>query len=159
MIIAGIDPGKTGGIALVDTLISGSEQACPMPITGKEIDGHTIAGLLANADLVVLEKVASRPGQGVASMFKFGMVYGIIQGICLGGAIPYELVTPQHWKKVVLAGTTKDKDAAIAYCTRRFPHVSLLATERSRNPHDGMADALCLMEFGRRLFAVEAMAA
>ena len=55
------------------------------------------------------------------------------------------------WKKTVLAGTAKDKDAAIEYCRRAFPQVSLLPGPRCRKPHDGMADALCLLEYGRRV--------
>lgn len=153
MIIAGVDPGKTGGIAVCDTENPGRIKACPMPVSGKEIDGEMLARYLSDVNLVILEKVAARPGQGVSSMFKFGMVYGIVQGVCLGRKIPFELVTPQRWKKIVLADTKKDKDAAISYCRRRFPDVSLLATERSRKPHDGMADALCLMEYGRRQIA------
>ena len=153
MIIAGVDPGKTGGIAVIDTSTPNRVKAAPMPIAGKEIDGEMLARYLSDVNLVILEKVAARPGQGVSSMFKFGMVYGIVQGVCLGRKIPFELVTPQRWKKIVLADTKKDKDAAVAYCRRRFPQVSLKATERSRKDHDGMADALCLMEYGRRQIA------
>ena len=156
MIIAGIDPGKNGGLAKQKAI--GLVEAIPMPLTGKEIDGLAIVDFLNGVDLVVIEKVASMPKQGVKSMFTFGKGYGILHGICLGGAIPFELVTPQAWKKIVLANTPKDKSAAIAYCARRFPHVSLLATERSKKPHDGMADALCLMEYGRRVFAREVAA-
>ncbi len=41
--------------------------------------------------------------------------------------------------------------AAIAFVSRRFPGVPLLATPRSRVPHDGIADAVCVAEYGRRL--------
>ncbi len=67
--------------------------------------------------------------------------------------IPHLAVTPQAWKKAVLAGTARDKAAAIAFATRRFPGVPLLATPRSRTPHDGVADAVCLAEYARRLVA------
>ena len=93
--------------------------------------------------------LAFDPGQGVASMFKFGMGYGALLGVAAGLSIPVELTTPQRWKGKVLHGTAKDKSAAVAYCRRAFPSVQLVLP-RCRNPHDGMADALCLLEYGRR---------
>lgn len=156
MIVAGIDPGKAGGLAKQRAI--GTVEVIPMPVAGKEIDGLAIVDFLNGVDLVVIEKVASMPKQGVKSTFTFGKGYGILHGICWGGAIPFELVTPQRWKGTVLAGTSKDKDAAIAYCRRRFPHVSLLPTPRCSVPSDGMADALCLMEYGRRMFGMEVAA-
>jgi hypothetical protein len=67
--------------------------------------------------------------------------------------IPIELVTPQAWKKLILAGTPKDKDASIAYCRRAFPNVPLIPL-RYRVPHDGIADSLCLLQYGLRTFSV-----
>ena len=77
---------------------------------------------------------------------------GDLLGILEALGIPYRLVTPQAWKKTVLAGTTKDKSAAVQFCRRAFPGVSL-TPGRKRVPHDGMADALCLAEYGRQLMA------
>jgi crossover junction endodeoxyribonuclease RuvC len=85
-------------------------------------------------------------------MFKFGFVTGVMHGIISTLAIPLYLVTPQAWKKKILAGTAKDKDAAIDYCRRVYPDVSLLATERSRKPHDGMADALCIARYAQETY-------
>jgi crossover junction endodeoxyribonuclease RuvC len=150
MNIIAIDPGQNGGIAIH---WYGVTAAQPMPLAGKEIDLPAIAEIIRSNTpaLVVIEKVASMPGQGVASTFTFGMGYGQIQGLLAGMGIPYELVTPQAWKKLVLAGTPKDKDAAIAYCRRAFPEVPLVMP-RCRNPHDGMADSLCLLQYGLRSF-------
>jgi len=152
-VIVGIDPGQSGGIAYIHE--SGAASfAYPMPVAGKEIDGHTIAALLREwqPSVVYVEKVHSMPKQGVASTFKFGMGYGVIIGICDALGLPYRLVTPQAWKRQVLAGTTKDKDAAISFVRRAYPHVNLTPGAK-RKPHDGMADALCIAEFGRYLMA------
>lgn len=141
----GIDPGKKGALAAfrdgepVEWLV--------MPLAGKEIDWHAIAAWLKDlgeVSLAVLEKVHSMPKQGVSSTFKFGTCYGGLLGVLAALEIPCHLATPQSWKKRVLEGTEKDKAATIAHCRRRWPTVSLLATERSRKPHDGIADALCL---------------
>jgi crossover junction endodeoxyribonuclease RuvC len=143
-----IDPGLSGGIAI---RYQGKLTAQLLPLAGKTLDLAELANIIRQArpTLAIVEKVHAMPGQGVTSMFTFGMGYGAIQGILATLKIPYELVTPQRWKGVVLAGTTKDKNAAIAYCRRAFPNVSLVPP-RCRKPHDGIADALCLLEYGRR---------
>jgi crossover junction endodeoxyribonuclease RuvC len=142
-----IDPGKKGGIAIYE---NEKVTLLPTPLVGKELDLTQIAFLLKGSSHVVIEKATARPGQGVTSTFTFGMGYGALQGICLALGVPISIVTPQAWKGVVLAGTQKDKDAAIAYCAKAFPSVSLLPTPKSRTPSDGMADALCILEWGRR---------
>ncbi len=102
-------------------------------------------------ELGVIEAVGAMPGQGRGSIFHFGEGYGRWQGMLDALRIPYQVVRPQEWKRVVLAGTARDKVAAIDFVARRYPGVGLLATPRSRVPHDGMADAVCLAEYGRRL--------
>ena len=148
MRIAAIDPGMKGGIATHSGHIVG---AFAMPTAGKEIDCVAIANFLIGfqPDWLVIEKVGAMPKQGVSSTFKFGKGYGSLFGIAAALHIPVELVTPQRWKSKVLHGTKKDKDAAIAYCRRAFPEVSLIPP-RCRTEHDGIADALCLVEYGRR---------
>jgi crossover junction endodeoxyribonuclease RuvC len=150
MNIIAFDPGQKGGIAIHH---NGTTTAQPMPMAGKTLDLPAIAEIVRSAspDIAVLEKVSSMPGQGVASTFTFGCGYGQLQGLLAGLGIPYELITPQCWKKIVLAGTSKSKDAAIAYCRRAFPDVPLVMP-KCRNPHDGIADALCLMQYGLRQF-------
>lgn len=147
--IVGIDPGKAGGVAAID---GDAVHAIPMPIVGKEIDGHELAILLQNLqpDTVIIEKSQAMPGQGVTSMFNYGAGFGRLLGICEALGLPYRLVTPQRWKGVVLAGTAKDKDAAVAFVRRAYPSINL-TPGRKRKAHDGIADAVCLAEYGRQL--------
>jgi crossover junction endodeoxyribonuclease RuvC len=145
-----LDPGLSGAIAIFkDNTVT----AQPFPVAGKALDLAALTKIIQDAapSLAVIEKVASMPGQGVASTFKFGMGYGVLLGITAALGIPTELVTPQRWKGAILAGTPKDKDAAIAYCRRAFPKIQLIQS-RCRTPHDGLADALCLLQFGLREF-------
>lgn len=102
--------------------------------------------------IAVMEKVGAMPKQGVVSTFRFGQGYGTILGVLGALGIRCELVTPQRWKAAILAGTARDKAAAIAWCRRAYPGVPLRRTERCTTDHDGMADALCLAEYGRRSF-------
>lgn len=151
-IIVGIDPGQSGGIALIAE--NGQTASWIMPLAGKEIDGHEVANYLRGLPdvTVFIEKVHAMPKQGVSSTFKFGMGYGLVIGICEALGIPYRLVTPQAWKKTVLAGTTKDKDAAISFVRRAYPSVDLTPGKK-RVPHDGIADAVCIAEYGRQLMS------
>ncbi len=150
MNIISFDPGQKGEIAIHH---QGATTAHPMPLAGKVLDLASIAAIIreASPDIAVIEKVGSMPGQGVSSTFTFGTGYGQIQGLLAGLGIPFELVTPQAWKGLVLAGTPKNKDAAIAYCRRAFPDVPLVMP-RCRTPHDGVADALCLLQYSIRSF-------
>jgi hypothetical protein len=95
------------------------------------------------------------PKHGIVSIFRFGEGYGMWQGALAALGIPYQAVLPQAWKKVVFPGTARDKAASILFAQRRFPSVSLLASPRSKVPHDGIADALALAEFARRILAGE----
>lgn len=152
-----IDPGLSGGVAVLhrDQTIT----AQPMPLAGKELDLITLATLVreVDPDWIVVERVGPMPKQGVVSTFKFGSGYGALLGIAAALQIPTELVTPQRWKGRVLHGTAKDKPAAIAYCRRVFPAIHLVPP-RCRVPHDGIADALCLLEYGRRELTLTAVA-
>ena len=145
-----IDPGLKGGIAFQNHQAT---TAKPLPTAGKDLDLVTLASWIeaAQPQIAVVEKVGAMPRQGVSSTFKFGSGYGGLLGICAALQIPVELVTPQRWKRVVLAGTTKDKGAAISYCRQAFPDVELVQPG-CRKPHDGVADALCLLQFGIREF-------
>lgn len=153
-VIVGIDPGLSGGVAIWDGCIM---RAYPMPTRAlkkgkRDVDVLQIQGdgLLVHPKLVVVEKVGAMPGQGVVSMFTFGKGYGKILGMVETNLWPLEEPTPQKWKAVVLAGTDRSKEAAVAYVKKRFPGVNLLVG-KSTKPHIGMADAVCLCEYGRRL--------
>ena len=147
MIYIGIDPGKNGGIAKINTdtgfvkTVTFSEESLI-----SELEGYF---MFDKSPLrCVLEKVNAMPGQGVVSMFNFGQNYGFIQGVLKAYGIPYELVTPQKWKKEF--SCTSDKNTSIEVCKRLFPNVNLKATDRCRKDHDGMAEALLIAEYGRR---------
>lgn len=94
------------------------------------------------------------PGNGAIALFSLGQSYGAILGVGAALGLRVELVAPQTWKSSVLKGTKKDKDAAIAYCRIAFPDVSLVLP-RCRKPHDGMADAVYLAEYGFRAYMLK----
>ena len=142
----GIDPGKSGGIAYIDTEcgISGTE-----PYSDKAlIDLCNSESRKGQNVMCCLEKVGARPGQGVVSMFSFGQSVGYIKGVLESFRIPYQEISPQKWKKEF--GLNSEKAASAEVCRKLFPDVSLLATPRCKKPHDGMAEALLMAEYARR---------
>ena len=141
----GIDPGKSGAMAVIRP--QGQIEVVPF-------DAVQYSKLMAYVcqefeDITCcVEKVGAMPGQGVVSMFNFGHNLGVIEGLLRAYGIPYQLVPPQTWKKEF--SLSSDKAKSIEVCQKLFPNVSLLATERSRKPNDGMAEALLMAEYARR---------
>lgn len=144
----GIDPGKSGGIACIDTesgvvyTVQYNDKAIIDMCREECWNGRT------EHIMCCLEKVGARPGQGVVSMFNFGLNVGYIKGVLEAFRIPYQEITPQKWKKEF--SLNSDKAASADVCRKLFPNISLLATERSKKPHDGMAEALLMAEYARR---------
>lgn len=143
----GIDPGKTGAIAVMD---DDGILCLEQFNVDKYVDVLSYVGQSTSAkDIkVCLEKVGAMPGQGVVSMFNFGHNLGVIEGILSAFRIPYQLVPPQTWKKEF--SLTGDKAKSIEVCKKLFPWVDLRATDRSRKPSDGLAEALLMAEYARR---------
>ena len=146
--IVGIDPGITGAVAVLTD--SGEFVAVhdmpTMKLGDKKNQVHapSLAKMLRFIEprMVVLESVHAMPGQGVTSMFNFGMGYGAIKGVLAGIGVPYKDATPQKWKKACgLIG--KDKDAARLLAIELWPEASL-----SRKKDCGRADALLIAKFG-----------
>lgn len=149
----GIDPGLTGALALLedDNSISDLLDMPVMPLTGKRNQVNSahlsqIIKIWISGEKVTptayLEQVSARPGQGVSSMFGFGVSYGIVQGVLAAVGVPVVLVTPQQWKKRAgLIG--KEKDMARTIAQRLYP-----LAELSRKKDIGRADALLIARFG-----------
>lgn len=143
MIYIGVDPGKNGGIAIID-----SDGAIAFPFSEERLLIELDDIAQEYECICYLEHVHAMPKQGVSSTFNFGMNFGFIQGVLKAYEIPYELVTPQKWKKEF--SCTSDKNTSIEVCKRLFPGVNLKATDRCKKDHDGIAEALLIAEYGRR---------
>ena len=155
----GIDPGNTGAIAFLShddqffdvinmpLMANGKKQQINPAELKKEIERLMVFRLKEPSnenDLysVYIEKASAMPGQGVSSMFNFGMGYGIIQGVVSSIGLPYQLVTPQSWKKKAsLIG--KDKDNARTLAQQLYPEAPL-----GRKKDIGRADAILIARFG-----------
>lgn len=158
MMIIGIDPGQTGGIAFIRDGVCLHLYDTPTEAIkkGKGIKNEYLPAHMAEilktygtttSTHCYLEKVGAMPGQGVTSMFNFGKGYGLWIGILAALGIPYTLVTPQAWKKEIMQGVG-DKDAARGRAQQLFPDMT---HQLSRKKDIGRADALLIAEYGRRI--------
>ena len=162
----GIDPGKSGYLALVGE--GRVIEVLPTPTlrvgkkTGKRdynvrgmVDAVVyLSGTAPGQPPVVLEKQQPMPGQGVTSMFNVGRGYGLWEGIIAWLNSRYHIVHPRTWQKVMHRDVQGDdtKTRSILACQRMFPEHSLLRTPRCRKPDDNMADAILLAAWGIREF-------
>ena len=144
----GIDPGASGGYAWIS---DGDKRFTAEWDDAKFIEEMRSVCKFGSDGLTIktcLERVGAMPGNGSVSMFKFGKSAGFIEGVLQAFHIPYELISPQKWKKEF--SLTSDKSKSIEVCNHLFPDVNLLRTERCKKPHDGMAEALLMAEYARR---------
>lgn len=163
---AGIDPGLDGCLCLI--LPDGKVEFRDVPTftikSGKKqkrkYNIPAMAELLAPLQkrfqrvdssgfevLVALELVHAMPGQGVTSMFSMGHGLGIWEGLLAAFRIPFQFVTPQRWKKLLMDGQGQDKDASRQIAMRLFP---AQADRLNLKKHHNRADALLLAEYLRR---------
>lgn len=142
----GIDPGKSGGIAVVDD--AGKYEAWPIPATERDTLDIFEELTLGEPGVLraVIEKVASRPGQGVVSMFAFGQNYGMLRAFLVASLIPFEAVPPGTWQKQFslidpAATRTAKKNKHKARAQELFPGIKIT---------HAIADALIIAEYCKR---------
>lgn len=156
MIFIGIDPGLGGGIA---TIAGGKLNVARTPtIGGKEYDIQAMTQLLKGhvqfECFAVIENQISMPGQGLTSTLQTGKGFGIWLGLLAGLGIPYQVIGARQWQVKLFTGVkgnldTKAKSEVIA--KRLFPSVDFRKSERSHVANDGLTDAACIAEYGRRI--------
>lgn len=92
-----------------------------------------------------IEEVHSMPKQGVASTFSFGKCFGAILGVLAALGVPYELVSPKMWRKMM--GVRGDKDESRMIAMRLFPW---LQDRLSRKADHNIAEAILIASYGMR---------
>lgn len=157
MIVAGIDPGKTGALSI---LYDNNVVSCfdvPMqlvkgkakPAWTKWAEEWRNALAFEGPDLIVIEDIAARPGQGVTSMFSFGRTLGFAHALAAFTNTPVLFVTPTVWKGK-LGLLNSDKSASREKARTLFP-ASAHAFERVKD--DGRAEAALLAYYGRKFIS------
>ena len=152
MIICGIDPGLTGGLAFFDneSLSIHAEKAPIFNVTTKAkkkrfLDIWTLMRMLDehDPDHIYIEKQQPMPMQGLVSTFATGLGYGAYLGLIIGGGIPYTEVAPRTWKKDLQCPS--DKDASRKRASELMPNASHLWQQKNQ---DGIAEASLIAYWG-----------
>lgn len=136
-LVLGVDPGGSGAFAVYCTetrrLVSVEDMPVWFQAVGKRkrkrVDALALADMfdvyeMMGVELVVMEAVGGRTGQGAAAGFVFGYGVGLIYMAALYSRIVIETVPPASWKKVmnVPGKQAADDSAIIARADELFPH-------------------------------------
>jgi crossover junction endodeoxyribonuclease RuvC len=152
VIIAGLDVGLAGAVALLDTTTS-AVRTVDMPVltlrrggkTKRELDPHQLVAILgaAGLDHVFVEDVHAMPGQGVSGVFAFGQAKGVVIGILAALGTPWTTIAPAAWKKALRVPAAKD--GARARASQLLPGG---ADQWPLSKHHGRAEAALVALFG-----------
>jgi hypothetical protein len=155
MIIAGIDNGSTGGIALIDrdnmTLIG--QYATPTFLymedsakkkTLRRVHVDELVGIVEIADRAFLERPMVMPARFMQSLAAVRAYEATL--IALEKThVPYEVLDSRKWQKELLPAGTKGpalKEAAKQFVQRNFPKFIFTS--------DTNYDAICIAFYGAR---------
>ena len=155
MRISGIDPGLSGGIAILDDLKIFDIYDMPIMSEGKKNKNQLNSAqlvniikknLIPNGDtFLIVEQVSAMPGQGVTSMFNFGQTFGSIKGICAALNLPIFFVRPAKWKKHFDL-INSSKDASRTKVIEMYPSIS---PRLSKKKDVNKADAILIARYFR----------
>lgn len=147
-VICAIDPGNDGGVCFLasDKILSLEK----MP----GLSDLIVAFKTFAPRHVFLEKANTHPKDGRVGAFNYGRHNGQLEGILMGLGIPYTMIPPAVWSKMMHRGATGEttKARSLYVVTRLFPGLDLKATSRCRIPHSGKVDALLIAEYARRTY-------
>lgn len=182
-IVMGIDPGVTGGIAVIwpnhriwaadFPLIEERKPNHRKPREGaktssafrteREYDLPTLRRWLKSIDTekrcpitVYLEQVTSMPRDGSTQAFKFGKCFGEIRGILAGLGLKSEQWLPKDWMRNYGFEKRGDKQEREEICRRRLYEELGDEQWQDRQLTEGTVDALLLAMMGRRLLGLNA---
>lgn len=171
MIFLGFDPGKHGAVAGLGE--RGSVWVSPIPVrrvrTSLQYDPRGLIVLLRKAIglteewgtrgdvFATVELPQAMPPHlgGFKANFARGYACAMIETALVGLGIPSRLVNPKEWQKAMHpSGKHEDRKAvSIAQARYLFPGVGL-RREGSKLLDDGMAEALLIAQYGRRMHPI-----
>lgn len=163
----GVDPGNTGGLALINSAGNAIEYE-RMSKTQAQciIDFISRANNLATRNNLVCffeEHKGGGENTNAAAHRSAGYYAGIVETACAVYGVKLVTFTPQTWKSAfgLIVRQTKGapklsqkdkreiaKAKSIALAKKKFPTINLLFP-RCINEHDGCAEALLIAEYGR----------
>tara|TARA_B100000674_G_scaffold71666_1_gene49467 strand:- start:687 stop:1172 length:486 start_codon:yes stop_codon:yes gene_type:complete len=153
MMVIGIDPGLSGGIAILQKKKVLGVFDMPVMSEGKknkrQLNSSQLVNIIndyivQNEEIsVVVEQVNAMPGQGVTSMFNFGQTFGAIKGVCAALKLPIFFVRPSKWKKHFEL-LNSSKDASRTKVIEMYPSLS---NQLSKKKDVNKSDAILIARF------------
>lgn len=147
------DPGISGGYAILDGFIVVTRGRMPIDKNLKNkkstINLTEVSRLMVNhrPDVIVLERQAPRPGEGVSSAWTSGYNFGLLFATASAIVNNIALVAPRTWATKLHDSESPIEDPkarSLEVAKKLFPLEDFLATERSSKPHEGIIDALLI---------------
>ena len=153
MKVIGIDPGLSGGIAILEDKKVWGLYDMPVMAEGKknkrQLNSAELVNIIKNnikvneEIAVIVEQVNAMPGQGVTSMFNFGQTFGAIKGVCAALNLPIFFVRPSKWKKhYELINSSKDSSR-----TKVIEMYPSLSSQLSKKKDVNKSDAILIARF------------
>lgn len=119
----------------------------------------------------VMEQIHAIFGSSAKATFSFGEIYGKLQALIAANNIPYHLIQPKEWQKVMWSNAdmvvtykqVKMKDKVVSKkvvdtkatsinaAKRLFPTIDFRKSERAKNIDDNKVDATLMCEYARRM--------
>ena len=94
----GIDPGKSGGIMVIDEDGKAEAYKCPEKVLDMSILFKLIIGDTAPENVsLLMERVWARPGNAVRAAFTYGVNYGQWLGVSSSHEVKMNTVIPSEW--------------------------------------------------------------
>lgn len=147
MKVAGIDPGVHGAVAIYRDGITGVDD---LPVEDGRLDPVALGHLIRWCDRVVIEDNRAVGSNGSIANFSMGYSIGLIVGVTQTMGIALHRVKPIEWQRAMGLGNvakTERKDASRQRAREIFPG---LAEQLTRKADHNRAEALLIMEYGRR---------
>ena len=147
----GIDPGKSGGIVMIDDKTNKIEvKKCPDSVHDMALMFALMIGDTPSSRIIVIiEKVWARPHDGRVSVFTFAQNYGHWEGIIASHEITAHHVTPQVWMKAIGCPprlSKKDrKNFLKELAKKKYPDISKKLTLAT-------SDAMLIAEYAKNNF-------
>ena len=96
----GIDPGKNGGVMVIDESGKATAYKCPEKVFDMSILFRLLVGETAPDNICLLmERVWARPGNAVRAAFTYGVNYGQWLGIASSHEVKMYTELPNNWIK------------------------------------------------------------
>jgi crossover junction endodeoxyribonuclease RuvC len=155
MKVFGIDPGLTGGLAIVEATDGAAPtliDAIDIPIVGDgakaRVDVAAVRNFISTHKpvLTLVEVAQPMPRQGTSSVFRYGRATGALEAAVALWGVPVEFAAPAVWKRFFkLPGKNKERSRQLAL--EKFPTAhAMLARKRDH----GRSEAALLAVYGVR---------